>query len=332
MRARVPGACTLDKLCNATKAEGHVACTACLAKNKAALEICVKEHKGNLSAWCDTPPAPPLPPGDCKPTPPGPRPPPPPPCGPDPKAWPCVKPGPTPDCPHGPTGPCNEPAVPKIASGYESSNLFWPGEQDAEGMSYACTYCPMVQLVNQTRIVALGGCGKNIPGCAPDSGCNGIHVSSRSRSGGMLREGTAPNCTAGCMKYSLDSGRTWSKIKRVMEYGPGASENLILFLSRFPCVLYVCPEPVLTNHRFSPETSSKQERRFPFLLYAGGMLGYDRVSGDLLLMHSDPGHGYGYAPQPGAILQVRSSDMGFTWSNPGAENGALFLTGALLAF
>ena len=39
MRACAPGACTLDKLCNATKAEGHAACTACLAK----LEICVTE-------------------------------------------------------------------------------------------------------------------------------------------------------------------------------------------------------------------------------------------------------------------------------------------------
>jgi hypothetical protein len=48
----------------------------------------------------------------------------------------------------------------------------------------------------------------------------------------------------------------------------------------------------------------------------GGMLGHDRVSGDLLLMHVDPGHGYGYAPHPGAILQVRSSDLGFTWSEP----------------
>jgi hypothetical protein len=115
-------------------------------------------------------------------------------------------------------------------------------------MSYACTYCPMLQLVNQTRIVALGGCGKNIPGCGPDSGCNGIHISTKSRIGGMLREGTAPNCTAGCMKYSLDSGRTWSKIKRVMEYGPG------------------------------------------------GMLGYDRVSGDLLLMHVDPGRALNCLP------------------------------------
>lgn len=271
-------ACEAIKLCNATKAAGGATvCPACLAKNKVALGICAKEHK-NLAGWCSAPPAPPWPPDgpapNCTavPSPPGPHPSPPPsPCGPDPHAWPCVKPGPTPDCPHGPTGPCRQPAAPKIASGYESSNLFWPGEQDAEGMSYACTYCPMLQLVgNQTRIVALGGCGKNIPGCGPDSGCNGIHVSTESRIGGILREGTPPNCTAACMKYSLDrsarclrlhfhrdtiiftrllidlvhchaSGRTWSKIKRVMEYGPG------------------------------------------------GMLGHDRVSGDLLLMHVDPG-------------------------------------------
>jgi hypothetical protein len=107
-------------------------------------------------------------------------------------------------------------------------------------MSYACTYCPMLQMIHGFRIVALGGCGKNIPGCAPDSGCNGIHLSSRDRVSGILRSGTAPNCTAGCMKYSDDSGRTWSQIKRVLEYSPG------------------------------------------------GMLGYDRVSGDLLLMHVDP--------------------------------------------
>ena len=50
-------------------------------------------------------------------------------------------------------------------------------------------------------------------------------------------------------KLLAQSGRSWSQIRRVMEYGPG------------------------------------------------GMLGYDRVSGDLLLMHVDPGHGYGYAEE-----------------------------------
>ena len=195
-------ACTVSKLCNATKGAGAAACAGCLADHKQALEVCAKEHK-SLAGWCAAAPLPPGPPLNCTQLP-GPAPPPPP-CGPDPRAWPCVHPGPTPDCPHGPTGPCREPAQPKPASGYESSNLFWPGEQDAEGMSYACTYCPMVQLVNRTRIVALGGCGKNIPGCGPDSGCNGIHLKSgRSRVGGMLRSDTAPNCTAGCMKFSTD--------------------------------------------------------------------------------------------------------------------------------
>ena len=78
----------------------------------------------------------------------------------------------TSDCPNGPDHPCKEPAAPKIASGYDSHNLFWPGEQDAEGRVYTCTYCPMLTLVNATRLVALGGC---TPAGCP--GCNGIHVS-----------------------------------------------------------------------------------------------------------------------------------------------------------
>ena len=47
----------------------------------------------------------------------------------------------TPDCPHGPTMPCREPAQPRLESGLASSNLFWPGEQDANGTVFSCTYC-----------------------------------------------------------------------------------------------------------------------------------------------------------------------------------------------
>lgn len=45
------------------------------------------------------------------------------------------------------------------------------GETDANGTTYTCVYCPMVTLVNSTRLVALGTCTPS--GCP---GCNGIHL------------------------------------------------------------------------------------------------------------------------------------------------------------
>ena len=38
-------ACTVSKLCNATKGAGAAACAGCLADHKQALEVCAKEHK-----------------------------------------------------------------------------------------------------------------------------------------------------------------------------------------------------------------------------------------------------------------------------------------------
>jgi len=85
-------------------------------------------------------------------------------------------PPPTPDCPHGTDHPCKEPANPSATTpGFTSSNLFWPGEVDSEGMVFECTYCPSVVMINSTTLVALGGC--NAAGC---NNCNGLHMTARS--------------------------------------------------------------------------------------------------------------------------------------------------------
>ena len=96
---------------------------------------------------------------------------------------------------------------PRPAPSYASSNVFWPGEQDAGGTVYTCTYCPMVTLVNETRLIAIGGCTPS--GC---SGCNGIHLSSPDAG----RAGAGSACSAGCIKHSDDGGRSWSKIRAVV--------------------------------------------------------------------------------------------------------------------
>lgn len=112
----------------------------------------------------------------------------------------------TPDCPRGPTRPCREPAAPVLASGFAASNLFSPGETDARNVTYACTYRPMVTLVNATRLLAIGAC---VPAaCEERKGfCNGLH---------LLGASTKGDCWAGCMKHSDNGGRSWSRIERVM--------------------------------------------------------------------------------------------------------------------
>jgi hypothetical protein len=193
------------KLCNATAGKG-APCLACEQRNKVALEKagCTGGPGSKLSRFCGGAPSP------------SPRP------GPSPTIPPH-----TADCPNGPAQPCKEPAKPKIASGYETSNLFWPGEQDAEGQVYTCTYCPMITLFNNTRLVALGGCTPS--GCP---GCNGIHVSdevlrSPAVTGGQHepRDRTGSACGAACIKTSDDGGRTWSKIRRFADHGVGGMIN-----------------------------------------------------------------------------------------------------------
>lgn len=193
------------KYCNSTAGKG-APCLACEQRNHAALAKagCTGGLPGSkLSRFCGGAPSPPPQPGP-SPSPPH-----------------------TTDCPNGPDHPCTEPETPKIASGYVSSNLFWPGEQDAEGRVYTCTYCPMVTLVNSTRLVALGGCTPS--GCP---GCNGIHVSDDALRSPLMgsrdhatkdRAGSA--CGAACIKTSDDGGRTWSKIRRFADHSVGGMIN-----------------------------------------------------------------------------------------------------------
>ena len=101
----------------------------------------------------------------------------------------------------------------QIKSGYETSNLFWPGEQDAQGRVYTCTYCPMVTLVNETRLLAVGRCAPS--GCP---GCNGIHLNAD-------RFRSSASCAVGCIKHSDDGGKTWSQIRAFTQYSPGGMIN-----------------------------------------------------------------------------------------------------------
>ena len=98
---------------------------------------------------------------------------------------------------------------------------------------YTCTYCPMITMVNDSRLVAIGGC---TPAGCP--GCNGIHVS-RSQTGGggagrggdaSLRNasgalGSGSTCGAGCIKHSDDGGKSWSQIRPFTRYSPGGMIN-----------------------------------------------------------------------------------------------------------
>ena len=207
-RATAPSPChTLQlKYCNATAGKG-APCLACEKAHSDLAKICGSGKGSKFDRFCEPPGPPP------KPGPPGPPPPPPP---------------DTPDCPNGPDHACKEPATPRIAAGYPSSNLFWPGESDAEGRVYTCTYCPMVTLYNNTRLVALGGCTP--VGCG---GCNGIHVSD-----GLLRSGTGSgtdsgsSCGAACIKTSDDGGHSWSKIRKHQTHISAVARGRRVYLLR----------------------------------------------------------------------------------------------------
>ena len=180
-------------------------------------------------------------------------------------------PPPTPDCPHGPDFPCREPAVPRQSDhGFFATNLFWPGEQDANGTVYACTYGPMVAYAEKHhKLVALGGCTP--AGC---QGCDGLH---RRRQLGASSSNPPPphpcptahpgmvsRTQNGCMKSSSDGGHTWSQIRAVI----------------------------------------------PSAIWQGGMLVYDRTSGDLLHQFAQ------HTVLNGSVAQIRSSDAGLTWGEP----------------
>jgi hypothetical protein len=75
--------------------------------------------------------------------------------------------------PSPPIGPRPAPPQPHIAAGFASSNIFWPGDVDANGTVYQCVYLPTLVLANHTRLIAHGSCGTQ-----PHS-CNGLHIQSR---------------------------------------------------------------------------------------------------------------------------------------------------------
>ena len=110
-----------------------------------------------------------------------------------------------------------EPPQPQISAGFETFNVFWPYERDAEGVVYACTYLPVVTLANRTRLIAHGNCAT-----LPDN-CNGLHLASR-RGGPVAGLGTNPNVEGKiCQKHSDDGGKTWSQIRLMNPLGPGVT-------------------------------------------------------------------------------------------------------------
>ena len=103
-----------------------------------------------------------------------------------------------------PPKPLPEPPAPKIAAGFRSSNIFWPGEQDAEGTVFACTYIPTLVFANHSRLIAHGSCSTE------PADCNGFHVDSKARVGALVaplgaREGGNPIIRGMvCQKHSDD--------------------------------------------------------------------------------------------------------------------------------
>eukprot|EP01051_Picozoa_sp_SAG22_P002215 SAG22_NODE_98_length_20720_cov_17.226662_2_plen_1113_part_00 len=97
------------------------------------------------------------------------------------------------------------PPEPKIASGLRTTNLFWPGDSDADGTVFACTYIPTLVLANETTLIAHGACSTR-PEC-----CNGLHASGlpRRACGNPIYDGTI------CQKQSRDGGSTWSQLRLV---------------------------------------------------------------------------------------------------------------------
>jgi hypothetical protein len=113
-----------------------------------------------------------------------------------------------------PVKPRPEPPAPKIVAGFRSSNIFWPGEQDAQGTVIACTYIPTLVFANHSRLIAHGSCTTE-PG-----DCNGFHVD-EARGGRAVaaraREGGNPVVRGMvCQKHSDDMGKTWSQIRVAM--------------------------------------------------------------------------------------------------------------------
>ena len=126
---------------------------------------------------------------------------------------------------HAQVTPQPEPATPHIQAGWNTTNLFWPGETDAiSNVTYACTYTGYVVLA-EDRLVAFGGCSAN-----PKS-CNGYHVSSSLSSLPTLSSSSTsslPKST--CMKYSDDAGRTWTQIRMVRtEAGEGFAAGGLVY-------------------------------------------------------------------------------------------------------
>jgi hypothetical protein len=116
-------------------------------------------------------------------------------------------------------GPRPAPARPHIGAGYASSNIFWPGDTDANGTVYQCAYIPTLVLANHTRLIAHGSCGTEA------NSCNGLHVQQSARTGTLESpdERGLPHGTPGnpiqegkiCQKHSDDGGVTWSKLRVV---------------------------------------------------------------------------------------------------------------------
>ena len=118
-----------------------------------------------------------------------------------------------------PVGPHSAPAQPHIAAGFASSNVFWPGDTDADGTVYQCAYIPTLVLANHTRLIAHGSCGTEA------NSCNGLHIQRatfaesrldsddrglpRGTPGNPIQEGKI------CQKHSDNGGATWSKLRVV---------------------------------------------------------------------------------------------------------------------
>ena len=100
-----------------------------------------------------------------------------------------------------------EPARPVIQAGWNTTNLFWPGETDLHtNLTYACTYTGYVVMAEDT-LVAFGACNLD-----PKS-CNGYHALPPEYIHTPKKQDHQPKST--CMKFSPDSGRSWSQIRMV---------------------------------------------------------------------------------------------------------------------
>ena len=107
----------------------------------------------------------------------------------------------------------SEPPQPHIDAGFDTYNIFWPNDTDANGTAYPCAYLPTLVLANNTRLIAHTNCVHEDH--AAD--CNGFHAP-RPASGGDNRlglgAGANPNAEGLiCQKHSDDGGRTWSKLR-----------------------------------------------------------------------------------------------------------------------